>query len=86
MYFVIGSQGAAAAIGRAWCMVIRPASAEKMLEDLILRLVWGRANGSIRVGGYGRREPSRDNSEGDSKIARDENRSQRRLTVAAEAG
>jgi len=44
---VIGSQGTAAAIGRAWCMVIRPASAEKILEDLILRLVWGRANGFI---------------------------------------
>ena len=76
MYFVIGSQGAAAAIGRAWCMVRRPASAEKMLEDFILKLVWGRANGFIQAGGYGRRDPSRDNSEGDSKIARGENRSQ----------
>lgn len=73
MYFVIGSQGTAAAIGRAWCTVIRPASAEKMLEDLILRLVWGRANGFIRAGGYGPRGLSQDNLEGDSKIARGEN-------------
>jgi hypothetical protein len=54
-------------------MVIRPASAEKILEDLILRLVWGRANGFIRARGYGRRGLSQDNLEGDSKIARGEN-------------